>query len=543
MTTKTRRILVTSALPYANGALHLGHILEAIQTDIWARFQRLRGHECHYICADDAHGTPIMLRAETEGISPEALIERVHAEHVADFADFGIQHASYHSTHSEENRRHSERIYELCRERDCIAEREITQDYDAEKGVFLSDRYIIGRCPRCGAADQYGDNCEVCGASYDAAELGDRRSALSGKPPEQRKSVHYFFELPKLRATLERWLDGDHLQPAVVNKLREWLDAGLKPWDISRDAPYFGFQIPGAEDKYFYVWLDAPIGYMASSEKLNREIGADFDDWWGADSDAELHHFIGKDIINFHGLFWPALLDATGHRLPTAIHAHGFLTVNGEKMSKSRGTFILARRYLEHLDADALRYYFAAKLDGGVGDIDLNLDDLRARINADLVGKFVNIASRCGGFLTRGFEGRLAAPDAPALVARGVDAAATIAERFETREYAKAIRDITALADETNAHISERAPWDMAKKDPNAAEVQAACSTAIAMFRLLALYLKPVTPDLAERAEAFLGEELRWNQLRRDAREIQVAPFEPMRSRIEEEQLRRLIDN
>lgn len=532
-----RKILVTSALPYANGPLHLGHILESIQTDIWTRFQRLRGHCCHYICADDAHGTAIMLKAEEEGVTAEELIAQMRAEHLRDFGDFHILFDNYHSTHSEENRRCSEWVYERCRKAGYIVERTVRQAYDPEKKLFLADRFIIGECPRCNAAEQYGDSCEACGANYSAAELRNPRSALSGAAPEQRESLHYFFRLPDFADHLASWLNNERLQPQVTAKLSEWLKAGLQEWDISRDAPYFGFEIPDAPGKYFYVWLDAPIGYLASWKNFCERKGMDAEAWWTEDSETELHHFIGKDIINFHGLFWPALLKASGLRMPSAVYAHGFLTVNGEKMSKSRGTFIRARRFLETLDPDCLRYYFAARLGAGVEDIDLNLEDFRRRINADLVGKVVNIASRCARFINRHFDHTLATPDNTALTDRILDAGEEIADRFENREYRRAMRRIIALADETNRFLEEKRPWDLARQDPAAREIQSSCSTGIAAFRLLMLYLKPVLPALTQRAEAFLGEELHWETRGQNTAGRRIAQFQPLLQRITPEQI------
>jgi len=528
-----RHILLTSALPYANGPLHLGHILETIQADIWARFQRLRGHRCHYICADDAHGTAIMLKAEEAGISPEALIAKVQEEHRRDFAGFHIAFDSYYTTHSAENRELSQYIYQRCREGGYIAKRNITQAYDPERKIFLADRFIRGSCPRCRAEDQYGDHCENCGASYSPAELHNPRSALSGKTPVEKESLHYFFQLPAFEKTLREWMTQGALQPQVINKLREWMDAGLQEWDISRDAPYFGFEIPGAPGKYFYVWLDAPVGYMASCQKLCEQEGLDFDIFWHADAKTELHHFIGKDIIHFHGLFWPALLQAAGFRLPTAIHAHGFLTVLGEKMSKSKGTYIRARHFLQQMDPDVLRYYMAARLGSGLEDVDLDPKDMVQRVNADLVGKVVNIASRCAPFLERHFDNVLCGqPDGgPTEEARA--AAAEIASCFEAREYSRALRVITGLADSANRFIDEKKPWEMAKADTSNPEIHEVCSIGIATFRLLLLYLKPVVPGLAKRAEAYLGETLHWRTLSDAPAGRRLARFTPLFQRVD----------
>ncbi|MCL7419988.1 MAG: methionine--tRNA ligase [Methylobacter sp.] len=501
-----RKILVTSALPYANGPIHLGHLVEYIQTDIWVRFQKQRGNQCYYVCADDTHGTPIMLKADREGITPEALIAQVGKEHLADFTEFGIAFDHYHSTHSDENKTFSSLIYERLRDAGHISSRTITQAYDPVKNMFLPDRFIKGECPKCGAADQYGDSCEACGATYSPTELKNAVSAVSGAKPVEKESVHYFFNLADFAGLLRHWTKSGHLQPEVANKLDEWLEAGLQQWDISRDAPYFGFEIPDAPGKYFYVWLDAPIGYMASFKSLCDKQDLDFDAFWSKDSDAELYHFIGKDIIYFHALFWPAMLSGAGFRTPSAIFAHGFLTVNGEKMSKSRGTFIKARTYLEHLNPEYLRYYFAAKLSAGVDDLDLNFDDFSQRVNSDLVGKVVNIASRCSGFIKKRFDNRLSSRcSEPALFAEFVNAHKQIAEFYETREFAKAMREIMALADKANQYIDEKKPWLIAKEEGKDAELHEVCSMGINLFRMLAAYLKPVIPALASEAEQFLN--------------------------------------
>jgi len=501
-----RKILVTSALPYANGPIHLGHLVEYIQTDIWVRFQKMRGSTCWYVCADDTHGTPIMLKAQEEGITPEELIERVGREHRADFAAFDIGFDCYYSTHSPENRELAEEIYRRLKAGGYIESRTITQLYDPVKGMFLPDRFIKGECPRCGAGDQYGDSCEACGATYAPTELKNPVSAVSGAKPVEKETEHFFFKLSAFADFLKRWVhEPGHLQPEVAHKVNEWLEAGLRDWDITRDAPYFGFEIPDAPGKYFYVWLDAPIGYMASFLHLCREQGLDFDEYWGADSTAELHHFIGKDIIYFHALFWPAMLHGAGFRTPSAIHAHGFLTVNGEKMSKSRGTFIRARTYLDHLDPQYLRYYFAAKLGPGIDDIDLNFDDFIQRVNADLVGKVVNIASRCAGFIRKRFGNRLADSLVdPDLFVGFLDAGEQIARLYENREFGKAMREIMALADAANQFIDERKPWVIAKDTARDDELQAVCTQGLNLFRILVTYLKPVLPRLAEASEAFL---------------------------------------
>ncbi len=534
MSTTPRNILVTSALPYANAPLHLGHMLEQAQTDIWVRFQRSRGHHCRYVCADDAHGTAIMLSAEAANRTPEEHIAAIQAQHERDSAGFLIQFDHYHSTHSPENQRWSETIFKRLEAGGHIAVRDITQAYDPEKGLFLADRFIKGTCPKCKAPDQYGDNCEACGATYSPADLIDPVSALSGAVPVDKDSSHLFFQLGHFEGLLTDWINSGQLQPPIANKLKEWLEAGLQDWDISRDAPYFGFEIPGYPEKYFYVWLDAPIGYMASHEVLCREQGDDFDAYWLPGGDTELYHFIGKDIVNFHGLFWPAMLDAAELRQPTAVYAHGFLTVNGVKMSKSRGTFILAETYLEHLDPEYLRYYFAAKLSGGVDDIDLNLDDFVQRVNSDLIGKVVNIASRCAGFLRKKFDNQMSDTCAePELVQSFIDAGDEIAALYEAREFNRAMREIIALADRANQYIDDKKPWVMAKDEALESEVQAVCSVGVNLFRALATYLKPVLPAMAEKSEAFLQCSLDWTALDAPLVAHELAPFEPLLQRVD----------
>ncbi len=533
-----RRILVTSALPYANGAIHLGHLVEYIQTDIWVRFQKLRGHACYYVCADDAHGTAIMLKAEELGLAPEALIERVNAEHRADFASFLIEFDNYHSTHAPENRELSETIYRRLRANGHIATRSVTQPYDPEKGLFLADRYIKGNCPRCKAPDQYGDNCEACGATYSPTELIDARSVISGAAPVLRESIHYFFTLPAFTDFLKARTRAGHVAEEIANKLSEWLDGGLQEWDISRDAPYFGFEIPDAPDKYFYVWLDAPIGYMASFKNLCARNKLDFDAFWQRDSTAELYHFIGKDIVNFHALFWPAMLESAGFRTPDKICVHGFLTVNGKKMSKSRGTFINARAYLDQLNPEYLRYYFAAKLSAGIDDLDLNLDDFAQRVNSDLVGKLVNIASRCARFIGDGKGGVLATELAePELWERALGIADGVAAHYENREFGKAMREIMAIADAANEYIATREPWKLAKQPGRDAEVQGICSLGINLFRILMLYLKPVLPRMAQQAEEFLNDELRWDGTIAPLLGHRIAAFTPLMQRVEKKQI------
>jgi methionyl-tRNA synthetase len=555
MAESPRKILVTSALPYANGAIHLGHLVEYIQTDIWVRFQKMRGHECWYVCADDTHGTPIMLRAEQEGISPEELIGRMQKEHLRDFTSFGIGFDHYHSTNSEENRKLSREIYRRLKAADLIEIRSIEQLYDPVREMFLPDRYIRGECPRCHARDQYGDSCEQCGATYSPTELINPVSAISGATPVRRESEHHFFRLSACRGFLEDWLRNGRqdvrtggrspLQSEAANKIEEWFTSGLRDWDISRDAPYFGFEIPDAPGKYLYVWLDAPIGYMASFLALCRRKGLDFDAWWKPGSDAELCHFIGKDILYFHALFWPAVLHFSGYRTPDRINVHGFLTVNGQKMSKSRGTFITAEAFAAHVETEFLRYYLAAKLSDRIEDIDLNFDDFLARVNSDLVGKFVNIASRTAGFITSRFEGRLAAtlePQDRELLATLQAAEAGIARCYEERRYGEAIRQIMELADLANAWIAREEPWARIK-DPMAADrVQQVCTTAINAFRLLALYLKPVLPRMVARIEQFLNvAPLTWDQSRELLGEGTIKPYEHLARRVERRQIDALL--
>ncbi len=507
-----RKILVTSALPYANGSIHLGHLVEYIQTDIWVRFQKMQGHTVHYVCADDTHGTPIMLRAEKEGITPEALIDNVHKEHSADFKEFLVEFDNYYSTNAPENKELSQTIYRKLKANGKIATKTIEQFYDPVKNMFLPDRFIKGECPKCHAKDQYGDNCEVCGATYNPTELINAYSAVSGAAPVRKETEHYFFKLSECEAFLKDWTRSGTLQGEAANKMGEWFENGLNDWDISRDAPYFGFEIPDAPGKYFYVWLDAPIGYMASFKKLCADKGLDFDEYWNKDSSTELYHFIGKDILYFHALFWPATLEFSGYRTPTQIFAHGFLTVNGEKMSKSRGTFITARSYLEHIkNPEYLRYYYAAKLNSTMEDIDLSLDDFVARVNSDLVGKYINIASRTAGFINKRFAGKLSPCGDNAVIAELKAAAQTIADAYTAREYGRALREIMRLSDIANGFVAERAPWVMAKQEGQDLALQQVCSDALEMFRLLTLYLKPVLPQLASEIEQFLNvQPLSW---------------------------------
>ena len=540
-----RKILVTSALPYANGPIHLGHLVEYIQTDIWVRFQKQRGNACYFVCADDTHGTPIMLKADSLGIPPEELIVQVGKDHLADFTEFGVAFDNYHSTHSEENKIFSSLIYTRLRDAGHISSRTITQAFDPVKNMFLPDRFIKGDCPKCDAKEQYGDGCEVCGATYSPTELKNAVSAISGEKPIEKDSVHYFFNLADFTQMLTDWTRAGHLQPEVKNKLAEWLDGGLQQWDISRDAPYFGFEIPDAPGKYFYVWLDAPIGYMASFKNLCDKKALNFDEFWAKDSTTELYHFIGKDIIYFHALFWPAMLNGSNFRTPSAIFAHGFLTVNGEKMSKSRGTFITARTYLDHLNPEYLRYYFAAKLSAGVDDIDLNFDDFTQRVNSDLVGKVVNIASRCSGFINKRFANTLSANCSETeLFKEFIAANETIANFFEAREFGKAMREIMALADKANQYIDEKKPWLIAKQEGQESELHEVCSTSLNLFRLLAAYLKPVLPTLTTEAESFLNiESQTWPTI--DTLPLtnhQVNDFKPLLTRVEADKITAIVE-
>ena len=541
----SRRILVTSALPNANGPIHLGHVLEQIQTDIWVRFQRMRGNQAIYVCADDTHGTATMIKAEQEGVSAETLVENMRQLHMADSQGFLIAHDNYYSTHSPENQHYSELIYKRLQEAGLIFTEEVEQLYDPEKGLFLADRFVVGGCPKCKTPDQYGDNCENCGATYNANELIDPKSIFSGATPELRGSDHYFFDLGRYTDFLKAWTRSGAVQPEIANKLAEWLDDGLRAWDISRDAPYFGFTIPGTTDKYFYVWMDAPIGYMASFQNLcDQDSDLNFDDFWATDSGAEVHHFIGKDIVNFHALFWPAVLDGSNFRTPTKVHTHGFLTVDGTKMSKSRGTFILAKTYLDHLSPEYLRYYYAAKLSGSADDLDLNLKDFVARVNSDLVGKVINIASRTAGFLVNQFNGVLAdSVHDEALMAQFHAHVEPIAELFESGDTAKAMRELTALADAANQYIAKHEPWNMAKDPDQRDAVQLVCSQGINMFRCLAIFLKPVLPEMAEKAEAFLSvAPLTWADAEAPLLGHTIRKFKPMLQRIETAQIEKMVD-
>ena len=540
-----RRILVTSALPYANGEIHLGHLLEYIQTDIWVRFQKMQGNECHYVCADDAHGTPIMLKADEMGIDPEELIAGVSERHQADFKDFNVNFSQFHSTHSEENRHYSELIYSRLKDSGFIKTRVISQAYDPEKEMFLPDRFIKGECPKCGAEDQYGDNCEVCGATYSTTELKNARSVVSGAVPIEKESEHYFFDLPQFEKQLKEWTNAGHLQDEVSNKLAEWFEQGLQQWDISRDKPYFGFQIPGTEDKYFYVWLDAPIGYMASFKKLCDNSDLEFDDFFAKGSDTELYHFIGKDIVYFHALFWPATLMGSNFRTPNAIFAHGFLSVNGQKMSKSRGTFIQARTYLETLNPECLRYYYAYKLSSKIDDIDLNLEDFKQRVNSDIVGKVVNIASRSASFVVKKYDKELsAACIEQELYNEFVAAGPEIAAHYEARNFGHAMRSIMKLADKANQYIDEKKPWQLAKEEGKAQEVHEVTSLAINLFRVLMTYLKPVLPEMAKSSEEFLNiDSLNWEDIKSPLTSHHINKFKPLMTRIEDEQLEAMIES
>ena len=551
----TRKILVTSALPYANGSIHLGHMVEHIQTDVWVRFQKLRGHECHYCCADDTHGTPVMLAAQKQGIAPEDMIAKVREEHLADFTGFFIGYDNYYSTHSPENKQFSQDIYRALKANGKIESRVIEQLFDPEKQMFLPDRFVKGECPKCHAQDQYGDNCEVCGTTYSPTELINPYSAVSGAKPELRESEHFFFKLGECADFLKAWTSGNnphdgkpHLQPEALNKMKEWLGEGeettLSDWDISRDAPYFGFEIPDAPGKYFYVWLDAPVGYMASFKNLCDRIGVDFDEYFKADSQTEMYHFIGKDILYFHALFWPAMLHFSGHRAPTGVYAHGFLTVDGQKMSKSRGTFITAKSYLEQgLNPEWMRYYIAAKLNSKIEDIDLNLQDFISRVNSDLVGKYVNIAARASGFIAKRFEGRLKDVSGSALLAKLAAESETIAEQYENREYARALRDIMALADVVNEYVDANKPWELAKQEGQDERLHEVCSELINAFTMLTAYLAPVLPQTAANAARFLNlDAITWANTRETLGEHAINKYEHLMQRVEQKQVDDLIE-
>ena len=538
-----RKILITSALPYANGPTHLGHMLEYIQTDIWSRFQKLRGHETYYVCADDAHGTPIMLNAQKQGITPEEMVAAVSFERQRDFADFNIKFDNYHSTHSEENKELSSLIYTRLNDAGFIKKRTIEQLFDPEKSIFLPDRFVTGTCPSCDSIDQNGDSCDSCGATYSPTELKDPKSVMSGATPVLKDSEHFFFDLPAFEGMLKEWLHSGSIQEEMANKLQEWFTDGLQQWDISRDAPYFGFEIPGEPGKYFYVWLDAPIGYMASFKNLCNKTDLNFEEFWGEDSKAELYHFIGKDIIYFHSLFWPAMLDGAKFRKPTNVFAHGFVTVNGAKMSKSKGTFIKARTYLDHLNPEYLRYYFAAKLNSGITDFDLNLEDFAQRVNSDLVGKVVNIASRCAGFITKKFDGKLSDTILDqALLTEFQDASESIANSYESREFGRAIREIMSLADKANQFIDTNAPWVLIKNEETQEQAHQVCSLGINLFRLLMVYLKPVLPQMAQNVEAFLNEELTWESAKTQLTGHEITKFKALMQRVEMDKVNTMLE-
>ncbi|MBM5398793.1 methionine--tRNA ligase [Vibrio parahaemolyticus] len=540
----SRKLLVTCALPYANGSIHLGHMLEHIQADIWVRYQRLRGNTVNFICADDAHGTPIMLKAQQMGITPEEMIAAVSEEHQKDFAGFDISFDNYHSTYSEENRELASHIYLELKKNGFISSRTISQLFDPEKEMFLPDRFVKGTCPKCKSEDQYGDNCDNCGETYSPTELINPKSAVSGATPVMKDSEHFFFDLPQFESMLKEWTRSGSLQSETANKMQEWFESGLQQWDISRDAPYFGFEIPGEKDKFFYVWLDAPIGYMGSFKNLcNKRDDLDFDEYWNKDSKTELYHFIGKDIVYFHSLFWPAMLEGSGFRKPNNVFVHGYVTVNGAKMSKSKGTFVKASTYLDHLDPECLRYYYAAKLNSRIDDLDLNLEDFTQRVNADVVNKIVNLASRNAGFIAKRFEGKLSDNFAePELYNEFVAAADRIAELFEAREFGRAIREITALADKANQYVDEKAPWVVAKEEGKDQELQEICSVGINLFRVLMTYLKPVMPALAARTEAFLNQELTWEGIAQPLTGHEITKFKALFNRIDPKNIEAMIE-
>ncbi|QLE85816.1 MULTISPECIES: methionine--tRNA ligase [Shewanella] len=542
MATSQRKILVTSALPYANGPIHLGHMLEYIQTDIWARFQKLRGHECHYICADDAHGTPIMLKAQQLGIAPEEMIAQVQKEHEQDFADFNIQFDNFHSTHSDENRELASDVYIKLRDNGYIKTKTISQLFDPEKSMFLPDRFVKGTCPKCKSEDQYGDNCDSCGATYSPTDLINPKSAVSGATPVMKDTEHFFFDLPAFEEMLKAWTTSGSLQTEMANKLGEWFEQGLQQWDITRDAPYFGFEIPDAPGKFFYVWLDAPIGYMGSFKNLcDKRDDLNFDEFWAQDSTAEVYHFIGKDIVYFHSLFWPAMLEGAGYRKPNSVYAHGYVTVNGAKMSKSKGTFIKARTYLDNLDPEYLRYYYAAKLSSKIDDLDLNLEDFAQRVNSDLVGKLVNLASRTAGFISKRFEGKLAAIEDMSLTNSFLAKQDEIADLYENREFGKAMREIMALADIANAYVADAAPWQLIKQEDQQAQAHQVCSNALNLFRILVTYLKPVLPKLASDVESFLQLTLTWDNLDMDLAGHEIAKFKALMQRVDMKNIEAII--
>ena len=544
MATEPRKILVTCALPYANGSIHLGHMLEHIQADIWVRYQRLRGNTVNFICADDAHGTPIMLKAQQMGVTPEEMIAAVSEEHQKDFSGFDISFDNYHSTHSDENRELASHIYLELKKNGFISSRTISQLYDPEKNMFLPDRFVKGTCPKCKSEDQYGDNCDACGETYSPTDLINPKSAVSGATPVMKDSEHFFFDLPQFESMLKEWTRSGSLQTETANKMQEWFESGLQQWDISRDAPYFGFEIPGEQGKYFYVWLDAPIGYMGSFKNLcSKRNDLSFDEYWNKDSQAELYHFIGKDIVYFHSLFWPAMLEGSGFRKPNNVFVHGYVTVNGAKMSKSKGTFIKASTYLNHIDPECLRYYYAAKLNSRIDDLDLNLEDFTQRVNADVVNKIVNLASRNAGFINKRFDGKLSANNVEAeLYQEFVAAGEKIAEFYETREFARAIREITALADKANQYVDEKAPWVIAKQEGKDQELQDVCTVGINLFRVIMTYLKPVMPSLSARSEAFLNSDLAWDSVSAPLLDHELSPFKALFTRLEPAKIEAMVE-
>ena len=542
-----RSILVTSALPYANAPLHLGHIIEHTQTDIWVRFQRLYGNECTYVCADDAHGTPIMLKAEELKCTPEKLVEDIYVQHKSTFKDYRISHDNFHTTHSEENRILSERIYNSLNEDGLIEKKIINQLFDTEREMFLSDRYVKGSCPNCGAIDQYGDNCEKCSATYNAIDLKDPISVLTGSVPIIKESEHLFFKLSSLKTQIIQWLDNSRIQESVRNKLNEWLEGELKDWDISRDSPYFGFKIPGYEDKFFYVWLDAPIGYLASHLNYlkNKDLDAEFEDFWNPNSDKEIYHFIGKDIMYFHALFFPMMLSNSDFKTPNGLFVHGFLTLNGEKMSKSRGNFISAENYIENLDPDYLRYFFATKLGIGVDDIDLNLEDFKQKTNSDLVNKYANIASRTAKFINKYYDSNLADElDSPEILDEFIEVSSKVAQFYENLELSKATREIMSLADKANQYVDSKEPWVLIKQEGNEQAVQSICTTAINLFRILTIMLHPIIPGFTNQATDFLNEkDISWGSINKALLGTSINTFKPIIMRIEEEQISNLLGN
>ena len=542
-----RKLLVTSALPYANGSIHLGHLVEYIQTDIWVRFQKMSGNETYYICADDTHGTPIMLKAEEENISPDDLVSKVHDEHANDFKEFNVNFDHFYSTNSPENKKLSESIYNTLKENNKISSKEIDQFYDESKAMFLPDRFIKGSCPKCEAEDQYGDSCEKCGATYSPTELKNPYSVLSGTEPIRKKTLHYFFKLSECEEFLKEWIKNETLQPEAENKLKEWFDMGLQDWDISRDAPYFGFEIPDAPGKYFYVWLDAPIGYMASFKKFAQMNNLSFDEFWSKDSTAELIHFIGKDILYFHALFWPATLNYANYRTPSKIFTHGFLTVNGEKMSKSRGTFITARSYLDHIkDPNFLRYYYATKLNSSMEDLDLNLDDFVAKNNSDLIGKFINIPSRTSGFVSKFFNFELMplasikSKDALALLEKIKESKKIIETYYEAREFSKLVKVIIQLVENVNEYISKTEPWKLSKDEAQLksnSSLHEICSVCLKSFRMISIFLSPIIPSLSEKIAMFYGEASFNSFALIEGDVLKIKPYKHLLKRIEQESI------